>query len=192
MNTIYLVADEPDAVRDTLAVIDCANESAVATITDGEAELIHFTDNLDSGNCTSLFEDYMEPYYTRRLVQLHAAGKFANVHLDGSVRGLLPKLAACGFDGIESVTPGPVGDVEIEDLRAVAADERTIIWGGIPGAMFAPPWTADDVRRQTERLLTALWPAGRLVVGSADQVPPNGDASFCRVVADTIESFCGG
>jgi len=128
----------------------------------------------------------MADYYRRRLRQLHSAGKFAVVHLDGMVRGLLPKLAACGFDGIESITPAPAGDVEIEDLRALTGNEKTILWGGIPGAMFAPPWTADDVRAQTRRWLEALWPDGRLVVGSADQVPPNGDIDFCRIVAETI------
>jgi len=112
------------------------------------------------------------------------------VHLDGRLRGLLPKLARAGFDGIESVTPGPVGDIEVEDLRTVIGNEETILWGGIPGAMFCEPWTADDIRDQTRRLLDALWEGGRLVVGSADQVPPTGNLEFCRVVADTIEEYC--
>ena len=187
MNTIYLISDEPNAVCDTLGIIDRSNDGAFECAVASQAELFHFTDNLDSGNCASLFEDYMAEYYTRRLDQLHAAGKFAVVHLDGTVRGLLPKLARCGFDGIESITPAPVGDIEIEELRAVAENENTIFWGGIPGAMFCSPWTADDVRDQTQRMLDAHWADGRLVVGSADQVPPDGDVKLCRVVADTIE-----
>lgn len=189
MNTIYLLADEPQAVEDTLAIIDRANDGAFAYIAAGPSELLHFCDNLDSGNCGSYFAPYMEEYYRRRLAQVHQAGKVAVVHLDGAIRGLLPKLAACGFDGIESVTPGPVGDVEIEDLRAVTANPQTILWGGIPGAMFATPWTAAHVRDQTRRVLDALWPSGRLVVGSADQIPPDGNIDFCRVIADTIEEY---
>ena len=186
MTTIYLVADEPNAVRDALEAIDRANGPAFECAAASRAELFHFCDNLDSAASASLFPDYMEEYYSRRLQQLHAAGKFAVVHLDGSVRGLLPKLAACGFDGIESVTPAPVGDVEIEELRAVAANDRTVLWGGIPGAMFCSPWAEEDIRQHTERLLAALGPGGRLVVGSADQVPPDGNPEFCRVVADAI------
>jgi len=189
MNTVYLVYDEPNAVRDTLQIIDRANEDAFACAVASPVELFHFCDNLDSGNCASLFEEYMEEYYRRRLRQLHDAGKYAVVHLDGMVRGLLPKLAATGFDGIESITPAPVGDVEIEDLRPVAANERTILWGGIPGAMFCDPWREEEVREQTQRMLAALWEDGRLVMGSADQVPPNGHLEFCRIVADAIEAF---
>ena len=189
MNTIYLVYDEPSAVQDTLQIIDRANEDAFECAVASPVELFHFCDNLDSGNCASLFEVYMEEYYRRRLRQLHDAGRYAVVHLDGMVRGLLPRLAGAGFDGIESVTPGPVGDVEIEDLREVAANERTILWGGIPGAMFCDPWTEDEVREQTRRVFAALWEDGRLVVGSADQIPPNGHIDYCRVVADAIEAF---
>jgi len=108
MQTIYLMTDEPAAVADTLTIIDRANDAAFECVTAGPAELLHFCDNLDSGNCASYFESHMAEYYRRRLGQLHAAGKVAAVHLDGAVRGLLPRLAACGFDGIESVTPAPV------------------------------------------------------------------------------------
>lgn len=188
-NTIYLIADERRAVEDTLSIIDKANDKAFDCILAGPAELLHFGDNLDSGNCASYFNQYMEEYYRRRLGQIHRSGKFAVVHLDGTVRGLLPKLAACGFDGIESVTPAPVGDVEIEELRAVAANPKTIIWGGIPGAMFAKPWTAEDVRIHTLRLLKELWSEGRLVVGSADEIPPDGNINFCRIITDTIEHY---
>lgn len=185
--TAYLIADEPRAVADTLAVIDHANDAAFECAATGPAELLHFCDNLDSGNCASLFAGYMEEYYRRRLAQLHGAGKFAAVHLDGALRGLLPRLAGCGFDAIESVTPAPVGDVEIEDLRAVMNNDRTVIWGGIPGAMFARPWTDPQIREHTRRLLAALGGEGRLIVASADQVPPDGDLAFCRSIAEVVE-----
>lgn len=188
VNTAYFAHDAPLAVRETLEAIDRANDAAFECAAASPVELFHFCDNLDSSNCASLFEEHMEEYYRRRLGQLHDAGKFAVVHLDGAVRGLLPKLAACGFDGIESITPAPVGDVEIEDLRGVAANDHTVLWGGIPGAMFCHPWTESDIREHTRRLLDALEAGGRLVVGSADQVPPNGDLGFCRAIADTIEA----
>jgi hypothetical protein len=186
---VYLIEDEPQAVEDTLAVIDHANDGAFECVVRGEPELLHFCDNLDSGNSASYWDRYLAPYYRRRLEQLHAAGKFAVVHLDGMVRGLLPRLAASGFDGVEAITPQPVGDVAIEELRSVAGNARTVLWGGIPGAMFVGPWTADDVRAQTRRFLDALGPGGRLVVGSADQIPPDGDIARCRAVAGTIEAW---
>ena len=112
-------------------------------------------------------------------------------YVDKERGGLLPKLADVGFDGVESITTGPVGDVEIEELRDLCGEHDTIIWGGIPGAMFSPPWTAEQVRENTVRLLDELAPDNRLIVGSADQVPPDGDMDFCRMIADTIAEWAG-
>lgn len=187
--TIYFLADNPDLVAEVLERIDRSNDEAFDLLCAAPCELIHFGDNLDSSSSTSFFEEHMKAYYEKRLKQLHKAGKFAVVHLDGRVRGLLPKLAACGFDGIESITPAPVGDVAIEDLRAVAANSKTILWGGIPGAMFCYPWRAEDIRAHTDRLLNALACDGRLIVGSADQVPPDGCLDFCRLIAETIAAW---
>jgi hypothetical protein len=79
--------------------------------------------------------------------------------------------------------------VKIEELRALAGNGKTIIWGGVPGAMFCTPWNAGDVRRHTTRLLETLGSDGRLIVGSADQVPPNGDTGYCRLIADILEGW---
>jgi len=189
VTTCYLLADERAAVEDTLAIMDRSADVAFEAVCASDVELFHFADNLDSTNYTSLFEPYMEEYYTRRLGQIHAVGRYAVTHLDGAVRGLLPHLARVGFDGVESITPGPVGEVEIEELRDLCGDHETIIWGGIPGAMFSPPWTSDQVRAHTLRLLDEMAPDNRLIVGSADQIPPDGDMDFCRMIADTIAEW---
>ena len=83
------------------------------------------------------------------------------------------------------------GRMEIEELRDLCGEHDTIIWGGIPGAMFSPPWTGEQVRENTIQLLDELAPDNRLVVGSADQVPPDGDIDFCRLIADTIAEWAG-
>ena len=185
--SIYFLMDAPDTMRRIMESIDRANDAAFEIVISSPAELIHFCDNLDSSASTPFFEGHMRDYYMRRVRELHAAGKYVVVHLDGRVRGLLPLLASCGFDGVEALTPAPVGDVAVEELRAVAANARTILWGGVPGAMFCPPWTREQICAHTSRLLACCAGGDRLVVGSADQVPPNGSLDYCAAIAETIE-----
>ena len=187
VNTIFLFSDYSDEVLETLNVIEKANSDAFTIACESPVELFHFCDNLDSSNSTSFFE-YMENYYNKHLMQLHQNNKMAVVHLDGAVRGLLPKLAACGFDGIEAITPYPVGDVKVEELPILRGDNAPVIWGGIPGAMFCDPWTAESIKEQTLLVLKTLAESGRLIIGSADQIPPDGDINLCKVVAETIET----
>jgi hypothetical protein len=187
--TVFFLADMPDTMRTIMDSIDSANDSAFGLAAAAPAELFHFCDNLDSSASTPYFRDYMKEYYVKRLRQIHDCGKYAVVHLDGRVRGLLPGLASCGFDGIESITPAPVGDVSVEELRTIAANPRTILWGGIPGAMFSHPWTDTQIRDHTMKLLGCLGGDGRLVVGSADQIPPNGHMEYCTSIAETVQEW---
>lgn len=184
--TIYFLMDAPEVVVETLAAIDRSNDAAIAIAVDGPAVLFHFCDNLDSSASTSFFDNHMRAYYQKRLTQVHQAGKHAVVHLDGRVRGLLRKLVDCGFDGIESITPAPVGDVGIEEVRALAGNDRVVLWGGVPGAMFAAPWQESEACEQARQVVRTWASAGRVVVGSADQIPPDGHVEYCRAIAQTI------
>jgi hypothetical protein len=103
------------------------------------------------------------------------------------VRGLLPKLGAVGFDAVEAVTPKPAGDLDVAEMRAVAGRADLILWGGVPGALFAPPFTWSDMAAHVSHVLAA-WRGQPFVLGVADQVPPNGDISFCRKIADMLKS----
>ncbi len=187
MNTIYFMMDAPEEVIETLRVIEKSVIPSFEIALKSNVELFHFCDNLDSSASASYFDEFMKEYYTERLKQIHAAGKFAVVHLDGSVRGLLGKLAACGFDGVEAITPAPVGDIKIDEIRSVANNKDTVIWGGVPGAMFSEPWKRDDIVRHTEHLLQIFDGDTRFIVGSADQIPPDGNINFVKAVAKAIQ-----
>ncbi|MBN1863468.1 MAG: hypothetical protein JW808_01065 [Victivallales bacterium] len=108
------------------------------------------------------------------------------VHLDGTTRGLLQKITATGVDAIEALTPLPVGDVAIEEMRKLTGSDSIILWGGVPGAMFAPPYTWTDMKRHVEKLLDA-WRGTPFVVGVGDQVPSNGDITMVKRISDMIK-----
>ena len=184
-NTVYLLADCPDKMARAMALMDEQEEPLLDAVCDLAPPLIHAPDNLSSENTTSLYEDYMFGSHQRRLDRLHEAGVKVAVHLDGAVRGLLPKLTAAGFDAIEALTPAPVGDVTLEDMRQVAGSPSVVLWGGVPGAMFAPPFTWDRMRAHVESLVEC-WAGEPFVVGVADQVPPDGDIDFCRCIGDVL------
>jgi hypothetical protein len=187
-NAVYLIADAPGEVQQVLEVLEETNRPAFRTARDARLPLIHIPDNLSSANAAGYFDTYMRGYYERRLGELHEAGIPAAVHLDGTIRGLLPKLARVGFDSVEALTPEPVGDVAVEELRALAGRKDLIIWGGIPGAMFAPPYTKDDMRRHVAKVLEVCGHEP-FVLGTADQIPPDGEIGWCEMIAGMVEEF---
>jgi uroporphyrinogen-III decarboxylase len=182
----FLLLDEPDRVGQALALLEAQEMPVLEAVCKAAPPLVHFPDNLSSDNLTGFYDEYLAPTHRRRLAKLHAAGVKAAVHLDGTVVGLLPKLVASGFDAVEALTPRPAGDVDTAAMRALAGSDRTILWGGVPGVMFAPPYTWADMRRHVERVLE-LWKGQPFVLGVADQVPPDGDIEFVKRIAEMVQ-----
>lgn len=187
-NLCYLLADAKHEVERTVEVMLRRNAAIIDVICGSPAPLVEFCDNLTGEVVTGLFRDYQFDFYVEQIRKLHDHGKKTLSHVDGTLKGILPLMAATGLDAAESVTPQPCGDVAVADLRELAGPDL-ILFGGMPGAMFAPPFTADDIKRQVESILEHHWAYGKFVLGAADQVPPNGDMNLVRLVGELCEQL---
>lgn len=185
MNGVALMADEPELCQEFFTIVSRLCLEAVDILCEEAPPLVHVCDNLTSDVYTPYFAAHLEPHYRAVLARLHAAGIRVATHLDGTVRGLLPRLAAVGFDVVEALTPAPVGDATAAEMRALAGP-HTVLWGGLPGAMFAPPWTWEQFRAHVFEVLAA-WRGTPFILGIADQLPPDGDIGFVRRTAALLE-----
>jgi len=187
-NFIFASFDFPDEIRRILEHIDRANDAAFDIILDSPAEVFHFCDNLSASNCASFFKEYADEYYKKRFRQLHRHGKKAAVHIDGTVRGILGQVAATGADAAEALTPKPVGDLEIYELRREADNSEIILWGGFPGGMFTRQFDYDDLDRQVDAFFKCYHDEGPFIAGSADQIPPDADLEYVKYVSERLSN----
>jgi hypothetical protein len=231
-NGSYLLADCPEKCEEAFRLMEEQERPILDAVCELAPPVVHFPDNLSSDCSTGFYDRYMAGAHRQRIERLHAAGVKCAVHLDGTVKGLLPKLIRSGFDAIEALTPKPGGDLEIEEIRDLAGSElasrishnsgadipvcrekgstygrqeclphRTlccstslcskkcgvILWGGVPGILFAPPYTWPQMESHVRRVLDS-WQDRPFILGVADQVPPDGDIQFCRRIADLLKS----
>jgi hypothetical protein len=184
-NASYLLADSRDKVAEILDLMERQELPIIDAVCEVAPPVVHFPDNL-CGDCTTgLYEDFMAAGHRRRIERLHAACIRCAVHLDGAVKGLLPKLVRSGFDAVEALTPTPGGDLNIEEINNHAGSGRVILWGGVPGIMFAAPYAWDQMESHVQQLIDC-WGGRPFIMGVADQVPPDGDITFCRKIAKLI------
>ena len=187
-NTSFLLVDCPDKLSETMQWMAEQERPVIDAVCNLAPPLVHFCDNLSSECTTGLYDAHMSADHGRRIEQLHAASIKCAVHLDGTIKGLLPKLARSGFDAVEALTPKPAGDLDAAEIRDVANNDTLILWGGVPGVMFAPPHTWNQMEGHVRWLLDC-WRDRPFVVGVADQVPPDGNIDFCRTIAQVLQSF---
>ncbi|OHB54046.1 MAG: hypothetical protein A2Y12_13110 [Planctomycetes bacterium GWF2_42_9] len=187
-NGIYMLMDYPGLVGEILNLMEEQEIPILNAVCKLSPPLVHFADNLSSENFSSLFESFMAEPYKRRLSRLHNAGIKCAVHLDGTTRGLLPRLAELGIDAIEALTPYPSGDITSVEMRELINDTNAILWGGVPGAMFSEPFTWKHMKKHVEDLVQN-WHGTRFIIAVADQVPANGNIKLVKKVSELLKSL---
>jgi hypothetical protein len=71
----------------------------------------------------NLYRQHLVPLYREILQILTAQGKRLQVHYDGQLRGVAADIASLGFDGIDSLTEAPEGDMTVEEARVCWPDK---------------------------------------------------------------------
>ncbi len=181
-NMVMMMVDCPEKTLEALCLMESQETAVIDAVCRLAPPLVHFADNLSSESLTGYYAEYMQQQYLRRLKRLHETGIHAAVHLDGTVRGLLPRLAETGFDAVEALTPEPAGDISVDEMKALTGDHKTLLWGGVPGAMFAHPYRWEEMKQHVGHVLET-WSDVPFVLGVADQVPPDGDITFCKKIS---------
>ena len=70
-----------------------------------------------------IYRRQLVPMYRRILGRMHGSGKKLQVHYDGQLRLIAEDIASLAFDGIDSLTQAPEGDMTIADARRVWPDK---------------------------------------------------------------------
>lgn len=187
---VEILTDDPAALDQALVAAGESHARAAGIALASPAEVLMIPENLSSEVVgVRLYERFMRPYHEAWTARIRAAGKISCIHLDGTLRGLLGRVASAGFDFIEAMTPAPAGDVPVGEWSRLAGPGRTVLWGGLPGAYLTAQVEETEFERHTREVLDVMRREPRYVLGVADQVPPDGLESRVRKVADLVERW---
>jgi uroporphyrinogen-III decarboxylase len=188
-NTLRLAMREREEVEETIQIMGEADDQVFDAICESPAPGIYAAENLTSDVISPpMFEKYYVPYYKKRMAQLHAARKYVFMHLDGTLKGLLPLMEKTDADSAQAITPAPVGDIPIGKLREVAGP-RIILWGGLPGAYFSCQYSGKNLHEMAMDVIKWHLESRKFIMGVADQVPPDGDIKRVKMVTDIVEKY---
>jgi hypothetical protein len=184
--TIYMLHDRPEEVRHYIQVASKEDDRLYDLLCRCPAPILNLGENIDAHmDPPPIWNNWLVPYYRERVQQLHQAGKYVHIHVDGAMRPLLPHLRACPWDGIEAATPQPQGDVTIEEIKEALGD--LVLLDGIPAVYFLPTYPEEVLRQCAERLVELFYP--RLVLGISDEIPPDGKIERVKMVGELVQSL---
>ena len=189
-NLTYMEVDDQEEFAALLDEIEENYDKACQLTLESPAECIMIPENISSECAAPFYQNYMKRYHKKWTDRIRQAGKYSFVHQDGTVRGLIGQLSKeSGFDVIEAVTPVPVGDVTIAEAASLV-DEKTIIWGGIPGGMFREDTMTDaEFDAHVKSVIETMIQSPRFVLGVSDEVVPNSSPRRIRRVRELVDTY---
>lgn len=189
INTVNVMLADKKLFDETLKILEYKSDEAAEIALDSPAEFIMIPENLSSDLVgKNLYEEYMRSYEEKWNKRIKEKGKYSFLHMDGYLKGLLKEVSEAGFSVIEAMTPKPTGDLSIDEFKSYVKSD-SIMWGGIPGALFTPFTSDEKFEEFVKKVIGVMVSEPRYVLGIADQLPPDGIIERVKTVSVLVEKY---
>ncbi|MBI3371287.1 MAG: cobalamin B12-binding domain-containing protein [Betaproteobacteria bacterium] len=160
---------------------------ALKILCNSPAEVIWWGANFDDMlTYPPYFEKEISPWIRKASQELGAAGKMVLCHTDGENEGLMDLIRDSGMHIAESICPAPMTRITLAEFYRRWSGHLTLC-GGIPSTIVLPDTSEADFEAYMDQLFKAVAPGRRMVVGIADQVPPNAVFSRLQRIGERVE-----
>jgi len=124
------------------------------------------------------YRRHLVPLYSKILSILNAAGKRLQVHYDGKLRVIADQVAGLDFDGIDSLTPPPEGDMLVAEARRHWPDK--MLWCHPSLGWFRE--REETLSRLIDSMVRDAGPR-RFCLMISEEIPPHWERTVPQVLA---------
>jgi hypothetical protein len=186
--TIYfLMQDHPAEMEELLTAMHRRNCEYYELAAAAPGEVVR---SFEDTSTTLVSPELYRRYCLRQLQDYrdicHAHGKLFVPHMCGFLRGVLTDLAKTALDGIEAITPPPLGDCPIGLAREALGPEVTLI-GGLDPTQFVGA-TPAKTRAMIQEYLSQMGDGRRMVLGH-EEIHIRADFESVRVIPDLLDQY---
>jgi len=187
--TYYLLHDHPAEVEAYLEACDRRDDRLIDEALKLPCRIFNLGDHANNEfTPPPILKKYLLPRWQRIADRLHAHGRFVHTHWDGNSLLMLPYLRETRLDGVESLTPAPMGDMTLEQMKEAVGDEM-IVLDLMPAIDFLPNRPIGEVLDFAQRVLDMFAP--KLILGISDEISQVGEIEKVEAISEVVDNFCG-
>ena len=135
-----------------------------------------------------ILEKYLMRRWQRIADRLHSEDRFVHTHWDGNSRLMLPFLRETHLDGVEALTPAPMGDMTLEQIKEAVGNEMVVL-DLLPAIDFLPNRPLEEVLQFARRAIDMFAP--RLILGISDEISQVGQIEKIEAISRLVDDVCG-
>jgi uroporphyrinogen decarboxylase len=123
--------------------------------------------SMSAGWSPALFHQLFTPVLREHAAIVHRYGGIYHAYDDGKMKKTLSEFVDAGVDVVETLTPPPVGDVDLREAKRLYG-ERICLKGYIDLLYVVKMGTPEDVERAVRETLEIGMPGSGFILGSSD------------------------
>jgi len=188
-NTYYLLHDHPTEVEAYLEVCDRRDDRLIEEALKLPCRIFNLGDHATNEfTPPPILKKYMLPRWQRIADRLHSENRFVHTHWDGNSRQMLPFLHQTRLDAVESLTPEPMGDMTLEQIKEAVGDKMVVL-DLLPAIDFLSYRPLKEVLDFARRVIDMFAP--RLILGISDEISQVGEIEKVEAISKLVDSICG-
>jgi hypothetical protein len=187
--TIYLLHDHPAEVEAFLEACDRRDDRLLDEALKLPCRIFNLGDHATNEfTPPPILKKYLLPRWQRIADRLHAKGRFVHSHWDGHSALMLPFLQDTRLDAVEALTPEPMGDMTLEQIKAAVGD-RIVVLDLIPVICFLSNYPLGQLLDLTRRVIDLFAP--KLILGISDELSAVGQIERVGAISDLLDKTYG-
>lgn len=183
----YALYDFPEVVEECLAAMEVQAVRAAEISAASEAEAFIFWEDSSTTNISpEFFSKYTAPMIQKWAEILHKNDKLLIHHACGHIRDLLPLMNKTSVDMIESISPPPTGNIDLDEAFKLLGQDKGLIGGIEP--IFFENCTIPELEARVDYLCN-ISKGRKYILANSDSCPPNVSYEKFLAVSRMIENY---
>jgi uroporphyrinogen-III decarboxylase len=147
-----------------------------------------FYASLSAGWSPTIFRDYFVPQIRAAAELVHSYDGIYHAYDDGKMMETLGDYVDAGVDVIETLTPPPVGDVDLAEAKRLYGD-KVCLKGYVDLLYVLKMGTVEDVRRTVREAIEIASPGGGFILGTSDSIREGTPIENIRAYFETAHAY---
>jgi uroporphyrinogen decarboxylase len=127
-----------------------------------------YYNSMSAGWSPAIWKEVFAPHLKEMTSAVHAAGGTVNFYDDGKCMPIVELLADCGIDVLQTLTPPPVGDVDLAEVKK-RIGRRVCLMGYVDLLYVIQRGTPELIDRTVHEAIETAGPTG-FILGTSDSI----------------------
>jgi hypothetical protein len=189
LETTYLFHDCPKEIEAYLEACDRRDDRLLDAALKLPCRLFNFGDHATNEfTPPPILKKYLIPRWQRLSDRLHREGRFVHSHWDGHSLLMLPYLKETHLDAVEALTPKPMGDMTLEQIKEAVGD-KIIVVDLLPVISFLSNYSLGELMDFTKKVIDLFAP--KLILGISDELSATGQIERVEAISEYLDKTYG-